>query len=97
MRTISPLALGLLLAMLATHGTADDNPLPAVPEGGLMVIYETTCTDAVTGVEGYCVVSQDRQGNTYVIFAVDGDVREIRQVVGDGYTVIWQAALGELT
>jgi hypothetical protein len=65
-----------------------------------MVIYESACTDSATQVEGHCVVSQDREGNQYVIFAVDGVPVEIRQVVGDGYTVIWsimaEVALGEL-
>lgn len=96
MRTTVSLALALSSVLWAST-TRADNPLPPVPEGGLMVIYETNCTDAVTGVEGYCVVSQDRQGNQYVIFAVEGEVQEIRQVTGDTYTVIWAALPGDLT
>lgn len=98
MRTTALLAL--CLAVSATTTRAEDNPLPPVPEGGLMVVAQGDCTDAATGVEGYCVMSQDRQGNIYVIFAIDGEPREIRQVVGDTYKVIWSSneaiVLGEL-
>lgn len=90
------ICLALCLALWGTT-TRADNPLPPVPEGGLMVIYESECQDTATGVEGYCVVSQDRQGNQYVIFAVEGEVKEIRQVTGDTYVVIWALAPGELT
>lgn len=75
---------------------ADDNPIPPVPEGGLMLMMEGACTDIETQVEGYCVMSQDRQGNIYVMFAIDGELWEIRQVVGDTYEVIWRRTPGEL-
>lgn len=71
-----------------------ENPLPPVPEGGIITVMEGTCTDKVTNVRGYCVMSQDRQGNIYVIFAVDGEVKEIRQVVGNSYIVLWSATPG---
>lgn len=91
---LSYLATSLAILPL---GVMAESELPPVPEGGLMVIHESTCTDAATLVDGYCVVSQDREGNTYVIFAVEGEVQEIRQVVGDGYIVIWARTPGELT
>lgn len=90
------MTLTILSSCLSAPTRADDNPMPPVPEGGLMVMMEGACTDIKTNVEGYCVMSQDRQGNIYVIFAVDGVPVEIRQVVGDGYVVIWEATPGEL-
>lgn len=97
MRTTALLALCLALWGTTTRA---DNPLPPVPEGGLMVVAQGDCTDVATGVPGYCVMSQDRQGNVYVIFAIDGEPREIRQVVGDTFKVIWSSTeaivLGEL-
>lgn len=88
--------LAMMLSCLSSPVLADDNPMPPVPEGGLMVMMEGTCTDIETNVEGYCVMSQDRQGNIYVMFAVDGELLEIRQVVGNTYEVIWRATPGEL-
>ena len=93
MRTIS--LLGLSLSLVPTLGIAD-NPMPPPPEGGLMVMAEGPCTDIETQVERYCVVSQDRRGNVYVIMALEGKPVEIRQVVGDGYIVLWKQAEGEL-
>jgi hypothetical protein len=87
--------LVLSLGLLATPGIAD-NPMPPPPEGGLMVMQESPCTDIETGVEGYCVLSQDVQGNIYLMFAVDGELVEIRQVIGDGYVTIWKQVEGEL-
>jgi len=92
MRTI--LLLGLVLSLVPTLGIADEPPPP--PEGGLMVMTEGPCTDIATEVEGYCVMSQDMQGNIYLMFAVDGELVEIRQVVGDGYVTIWKQVEGEL-
>jgi hypothetical protein len=92
------LALVLSLGLLATT-TKADNPLPPVPEGGLMLILETPCIDIATQVEAYCTISEDRLGNVYVYVEVDGEPWEIRQIVGDGYAVIWSAnanvALGQ--
>ena len=93
MRLIS---LCLCLALWGTTIRAD-NPLPLVPEGGLTVIYEAPCQDRTTKIDGYCVMSQDRAGNVYVIFAVDGVPVEIRQVTGNTYSVVWTALPGELT
>lgn len=94
------LALALLSGLIPATTRADNNPMPPVPEGGLMLMMESPCTDKATQVDGYCVMSQDRQGNIYVIFAVDGKPVEIRQVVGDSYVVLWSSLtvvlLGEL-
>lgn len=90
----------LLGILLPTTVLSEDNPLPPVPEGGLMLVMEGACTDDASGVPGYCVMSQDRDGNIYVMFAVDGELVEIRQVVGDSYIVLWSSVtpvvLGEL-
>jgi len=90
------IALALLSGLIPATSTADTYPIPPVPEGGLMVIVESDCTDIDTGVEGYCVLSQDRRGNNYVIFSVDGAVQEIRAIQGDTYIVVWTATPGEL-
>lgn len=86
--------LTTLLLCLSSHATADTNPMPSVPEGGLMLMMEGPCTDVATQVEGYCVMSQDMQGNIYVMFAVDDELLEIRQVVGDTYVVLWTRTPG---
>lgn len=86
----------LSLCLSASLAVADDNPMPPVPEGGLMLMMEGSCRDIETQVEGYCVMSQDRQGNIYVMFAIDDELWEIRQVVGDTYIVIWRRTPGEL-
>lgn len=90
------MTLMTVLWCLSSPAIADDNPMPPVPEGGLMLMMEGECTDIETQVRGYCVMSQDRQGNVYVIFAVNDEPVEIRQVVGNGYVVIWRATPGEL-
>ena len=95
MRFISLLALALSLGVMPCM-TRADNPMPPPPEGGLMVMAEGACRDVATQVERYCVVSQDRDGNVYVIMALDGEPVEIRQVVGNGYIVLWTQTPGEL-
>lgn len=96
MRTTVLLALVLSSGLWASTTRADDNPKPPVPEGGLMVMTEGPCTDIATQVEGYCVMSQDMQGNVYLMFALEGELVEIRQVVGDSYVVLWARTPGEL-
>lgn len=92
------LALVPFLTVLAST-TKADNALPPVPEGGLSLIYQTPCIDIATQVEAYCTLSEDRLGNVYVYVEVDGEPWEIRQIVADGYAVIWSAnanvALGQ--
>lgn len=61
-----------------------------------MVMNEGPCTDIATQVEGYCVMSSDVNGNIYLMFAIEGELVEIRQVVGNGYEVIWTKTPGEL-
>jgi len=41
-------------------------------------------------------MSSDVNGNIYLMFALDGELVEIRQVVGDGYVVVWTKTPGEL-
>jgi len=86
--------VALLSLSLSSPARADNNPMPPVPEGGLMLMMEGGCTDKVTQERGYCVMSQDRQGNVYVMFAVDGELVEIRQVIGSGYVTLWRATPG---
>ncbi len=84
----------LCLSLVPTLGIAEEPPPP--PEGGLMVMQEGPCTDIETQVEGYCVLSTDVNGNIYLMFAIDDELVEIRQVVGDGYITIWKQTPGEL-
>ena len=92
MKSLTP---ALCLALLASTTWAD-NPLPPPPEGGLMTISQSECVDIETRVEGFCVLSRDRLGNIYMVFLIDGEIWQIRQIVDDGYTVIWTATPGEL-
>ena len=90
------MTLATLLWCLSSTAQADNNPMPPPPEGGLTVMTEGPCTDIATQVEGYCVMSSDKDGNIYVMFATDGELTEIRKVVGDTYVVLWARTPGEL-
>jgi len=92
---MNSIILALCLALWATT-TRADNPLPPPPEGGLMTISQSSCVDIETRVDGFCVLSRDRFGNIYMVFLIDGKIWQIRQIVDDGYTVIWTATPGEL-
>lgn len=96
MNTVKVSCLSPFVALLATAATADNNPMPPPPEGGLTVMQEGPCKDIETQVEGYCVLSTDVNGNIYLMFAIDGELVEIRQVVGDSYITIWKQTPGEL-
>jgi len=91
------LLLSATLVALLPSTTRADNPMPPPPEGGLMTISQSECVDIETRVDGFCVLSRDRLGNIYMVFLIDGEVWQIRQVVGNGYNVIWTATPGELT
>lgn len=84
--------LATLLWCLTSPANAE--PMPPPPEGGLMVITEGPCRDIATQAQGYCVMSSDVNGNIYVMFALDGELVEIRKVVGDTYEVVWTRTPG---
>jgi hypothetical protein len=95
-RAMRVILLTTALWCLSSPAIADNNPMPPPPEGGLTVMQEGACKDIETQVEGYCVLSTDVNGNIYLMFAIDGELVEIRQVVGDGYITIWKQTPGEL-
>lgn len=70
-------------------GGVQANEAPPVPEGGLVMLYSSPCSDDETGEKGMCYIMQDQEGNNYVTFWQDETLMFIRQLVGDGYTVIW--------
>lgn len=97
MRFTCLLALVLFQGAWGTTTKAESNPFQPVPDGGLFLIFQGACEDNDTKIEGFCVVTQDLFGNHYVTVMVDGEPWQIRQMNGDGYTVIWRALAGELT
>jgi hypothetical protein len=81
------LRLTFLILFLATASSAND--YPPVPEGGLMAITSSSCSDVETGIEGLCYLLQDVPGNLYVTFWVNDEMMFIRQLVGEDYETIW--------
>jgi hypothetical protein len=85
--TISTL-IALSCAILAS--TASSQELPPVPEGGLLHYKVFDCVDKVSKLAVVCVQSRDMEGNEYMTLMQGSVVVEIRLLVGDGYTVIYQ-------
>ena len=77
------------LALLAATSVMA-NELPPIPDGGLIAISSGKCTDNETKEKGFCVISADKNGNLYLIFAQDGDVQFIRKLVDDGYETVYE-------
>lgn len=77
----------ILCLTLAVPAVADEPP--PVPEGGLVLVYESPCGDNETGIAGYCYFMQDIAGEVYLTFWVNDEMMFIRHVIGEGYETIW--------
>lgn len=87
------LTMRLLVLCLILWGTiAKAEPPPPVPEGGLTHLdHGVPCTDPVTGLQGKCFHSLDRQNNYYIAFYTFGDLcMYIMQKVDGEYKELWR-------
>ena len=78
----------LSFALLAT--VASSQPMPPVPEGGLLHYRVFPCVDQVSKLTVTCVQSKDMTDTHYMTLMLDEEVVEIRLVKADGYEVIWK-------
>lgn len=78
-----------ILAAMLLAGTAVANEPPPIPEESLVTLHTSACSDSETGQRGTCYLMQDVEGIVYVTFWQEETLMFIRQIVGDGYIVIW--------
>jgi hypothetical protein len=77
------------LVLWMTTPSMSEHALPDMPEGGLMVLGSGECTDEIYHEEGQCTLSRDMAGNLYAIFAQNGEIKVIRQIIDDGFIELY--------